>query len=79
MIVCDFIGIALGGVRSPYIDVPVVGHTGCACGMTGAKRPFTTEKLNARYSDQGAYAAKFARETGRLLNGRWITPEDDTA
>ena len=83
-IVRDANGNALGGVRSPYIDVPVAGHTGYLTaggmgGVTGAKRPFAPEKLKALYPDQAAFAAKFARETDKLLKGRWITPEDAAA
>jgi Alpha/beta hydrolase domain len=80
----DAYGNALGGLRMPYIDVPVAAHTGYLAdggmgGVTGAKRPFTPEKLSALYPDQAAYAAKFAAATDRLLAGRWILTEDAEA
>ncbi len=83
-IVRDANGNALGGLRSPYIDVPVAGHTGYLTaggmgGVTGAKRAFTPEKLKALYPDQASYAAKFGAATDRLLAGRWILPEDAEA
>ncbi len=83
-IVRDTDGNALGGLRSPYIDVPVAGHTGYLTaggmgGVTGAKRGFAPEKLKALYPDQTAYATKFSAATERLLKGRWITPEDAEA
>ncbi len=83
-IVRDANGNALGGLRSPYIDVPVAGHTGYLTagglgGVTGAKRPFAPEKLKALYPSPGDYAAKFGAATDRLLAGRWILPEDAEA
>jgi Alpha/beta hydrolase domain len=80
----DADGNALGGLRMSYIDVPVASHTGYLAaggmgGVTGAKRPFTSEKLSALYPDQATYAAKFAAATDQLLAGRWILPEDAEA
>ncbi len=75
---------AMGGVRSPYIDVPVASHTGYLSaggfgGVTGAKRSFTPEKLKLLYPSPSDYTAKFGAATDRLLAGRWITPEDAEA
>ena len=83
-IVRDANGNALGGLRSPYIDVPVASHTGYLSaggfgGVTGAKRAFSAEKLKALYLDQASFAAKFGAATDRLLAGRWISPEDAAA
>ena len=83
-IVRDEHGNAIGGVRGPYIDVPTATHTGYMTvggigGIPGTKTPFSPEKLRMLYPDQATYAAKFARETDRLLKGRWITPEDAAA
>ena len=83
-IVRDVNGNALGGLRSPYIDVPVASHTGYLTaggmgGVTGAKTAFTAEKLKILYRDQSDYAAKFGAATDRLLAERWILPEDADA
>ena len=83
-IVRDADGNAKGGVRSPYIDVPTAAHTGYLTaggmgGVTGAKRPFTPDRLKVLYPNHATYAARFTMETNRLLKNRWVTPEDATA
>ena len=83
-IVRDPDGNAIGGVRSPYIDIPLAAHTGYLAaggigGVTGAKRPFSAERLKALYPDHQVYVAKFTAATKRLLKGRWIIPEDAEA
>ena len=65
-IVRDANGNALGGLRSPYIDVPVAGHTGYLTaggmgGVTGAKRAFTPEKLKMLYPSTGGLCGKVWR------------------
>ena len=80
----DANGNAIGGVRSPYIDVPTATHTGYLTaggmgGISGKKKPFTPEQLKALYPDQAAYLAKFSASVDRLLKGRWISKEDADA
>ena len=77
-------GNATGGLRMPYIDAPVAAHTGYLTaggfgGVTGAKKPFTPQVLQALYPDSAAYLAKFNAATDRLLAGRWISAEDAAA
>lgn len=80
----DANGNALGGLRMPYIDVPVAGHVGYMTphgmgGVRGYKRPISAETLAKLYPSAGDYTAKFGAATDRLLAGRWITPEDAEA
>jgi hypothetical protein len=80
----DANGNALGGVRMPYIDVPVASYTGYLSaggmgGVTGAKKPLAPEALKALYADHAAFVAKFSAATDRLLAGRWVSPEDAAA
>jgi Alpha/beta hydrolase domain len=80
----DAHGNALGGVRMPYIDVPVASYTGYLSaggmgGVAGAKKPFAPETLKSLYPDHAAYVAKFSAATDRLVAGRWISPEDAAA
>jgi hypothetical protein len=55
-IVRDAQGLALGGIRTPQVDVPIatlsgVGQTGSSfCGLFGTTVPFTTEQLQAAQS-----------------------------
>ena len=63
---------------------PDAAHTGYLTaggigGVTGAKKPFPPQTLNALYPDHAAYVAKFSAATDRLLAGRWISAEDAAA
>jgi hypothetical protein len=83
-IVRDTDGNALGGLRMPYIDVPVAAHTGYLTaggmgGVTGVKWLFAPKKLATLYPDQADYATKFAAATNRLLARRWILTDDAEA
>ena len=80
----DRYGNAMGGLRMPYIEVPLAAHTGYLTpggfgGVMGAKRPFSKATLAELYPAPGSYQAKFVAATDRLLAGRWITAEDAEA
>jgi hypothetical protein len=81
----DRYGNALGGLRTPYIDVPVASYTGYrnppggGRGLMGARAPLSGETLKALYPDHAAYSARFSAATDRVLAGRWISPEDAQA
>lgn len=81
--VADEHGNALGGVRSPWLDVPIATYhpttTPDSCRLQGHRVPFTTGQLTALYPDHGYYARAFMQETQRLVRGRWLTPQDGDA
>jgi len=77
----DRYGNALGGLRMPYIDVPLAAHTGYLTpggmgGVMGIKRPFAKTTLAQLYPAPGSYAAQFSAATDRLLARRFISAED---
>jgi hypothetical protein len=77
-------GNALGGLRTPYIEVPVATHTGSlsAGGMgsvTGSRKPFTPSTLKALYPDHATYVSRFSAATDQAVSGRWISAEDGAA
>jgi hypothetical protein len=80
----DANGNAIGGVRMPYIEVPIATYTGYLTaggmgGVTGAKKPFAQETIKTLYPDHGTYVAKFSAATDKLLVGRWISEGDAAA
>lgn len=80
----DANGNALGGVRMPYIEVPVAAHQGYITpggmgGVTGLKRPFPPETLKALYPDHAAYIARFDAASDALVKARWISAQDAEA
>jgi len=77
----DVHGNALGGLRMPYIDVPVASYTGYLTvggmgGITGTAKPLPPEVLKTLYPDHASYVAKFSAATDALVAGRWISAED---
>ena len=79
--VVDAHGNVVGGVRSPYVDVPTSTWFGAAtgasfCFIAGYERPFSAEKLAQLYSSKADYVAKVEASTRSLVEQRFITEED---
>ncbi|HEY7620362.1 MAG TPA: alpha/beta hydrolase domain-containing protein [Solirubrobacteraceae bacterium] len=77
----DEFGNALGGLRSPYLDVPTstwfASSTGASfCFIAGHEVPLDAATLQRLYASHGAYVAAVARDTARLVLGRYITAYD---
>jgi hypothetical protein len=71
----------IGGVRSPYVDVPTATWFGNAsgasfCRIAGWERPFSQAKLQALYPDHDDYVGKVIRSTGQLVTDRFVTIQD---
>jgi hypothetical protein len=85
-VVTDEFGNAVGGVRSPYLDVPVATYhvsrpggqlaPGVRCEELAYKEPFDWARLEAMYGSSRNYAAKVAESVDRLVRERWLTESD---
>jgi hypothetical protein len=85
-VVTDQFGNAVGGVRSPYLDVPVATYhvsrpggqlaPGVRCEEIGYKVPFDWARLEKLYGTSQKYAAKVAESVDRLVRERWLTESD---
>jgi hypothetical protein len=74
----------IGGVRSPYLDVPTATWFGRAtgasfCFIAGWERPFDAAKLQALYPTHGTYVRKVVRSTAELVAERFVTLRDGLA
>jgi len=74
-------GVALGGVRNPYVDVPAASYTFTSpgpgtCRELGTTTPYDSAKLNGLYGDQKKYEAKVAVSVDQMVKDRWITKSD---
>ena len=74
----------LGGVRSPYVDVPTARWIGAksgpfVCLFHGYKIPMPHAELQQLYGDHGAYVGKVRARVSDLVAGRWLTPTDAAA
>lgn len=86
-IVRDSFGNALGGLRTPFVDVPTatytptdtVAHTTAFSGfciLYGYNTPFSQTALRSLYRSHGQYVARVARESDRLVReGFWLRPD----
>jgi hypothetical protein len=80
-IVLDQFGNAVGGVRSPYLEVPIATYYTNSKGETfcpelGHTVPFDWARLNSLYGTPQNYAAKLAQSVDRLVRERWLTESD---
>jgi hypothetical protein len=81
----DQYGNAVGGVRSPYLDVPTatyypdgINKTDQAeCGMS--KAPFDHAMLANLYPTHQDYVEKVDNDVDRLIKERWLLKEDGDA
>jgi len=68
--VLDEHGNVVGGIRSPYVDVPIAKFG--SKGLMGAKVPFDVEKKKSLYGSHENYVEKVIEETEKLVKNRWI-------
>jgi hypothetical protein len=86
-IVRDTFGNALGGVRTPFLDVPTatyvpfdtVAHLTAFSGfciLYGYNVPFDDARLASLYRNRGEYVTRVAGESARLVGERfWLLPD----
>jgi hypothetical protein len=80
----DEYGNARGGVRTPYVDVPLVRYGVYMdgpgiCELWGYQVPLDRAVLKRLYPKPSDYVSKVKAATKRLLDTRWIVPEDAAA
>jgi hypothetical protein len=80
----DRFGNALGGVRSPYVDVPIATYlestTGPVfCKYLGEQVDFGSALLQRLYVTRQAYVAQVAASTRRMARAGFVEPADARA
>jgi len=80
-LVLDEFGNAVGGLRTPYVDVPLVRYGVYMdgpgiCELWGYQVPLSRAVLARLYPSGQAYLAKVTAATRRAVAERWFTPED---
>ena len=81
----DEFGNVKGGVRNPYVDVPVaqygVPNTGATpaanfnCSIAGWRLPYAAAALADLYKNHGSYISQVNRRLMELVREGWILPE----
>lgn len=72
----DADGNALGGVRTPHVDVPIATLTGEGLSVVGQTLPFDTATLDARYGDEAGYLAEFAEALDVTIEAGFLLADD---
>ena len=78
----DALGNALGGIRTPQLDVPIatlsgVGQTGPSfCRLYGTMAPFDAATLASLYPDHHAYVSAYVKATRQATRARYIVRRD---
>jgi len=77
----DEAGNALGGLRSPTVDVPTARWVGAKSGpficlFHGYKFPYDRDQLRRRYGDHANYVKAVRGSVAELVRQRWLTPVD---
>jgi hypothetical protein len=80
-VAADQYGNGIGGIRSPYVDVPVATYYTHApgpatCRNIGYKIPFEWARLEALYSSAKNYAAKVNQTIDQLVKDKWLLESD---
>ncbi len=79
-------GIALGGIRTPPVDVPVDVLSGAPgpkqdliCLLLGSTTPLPAERLAALYSNRADYQQKYAASADRTIQAGFVLDADRDA
>jgi hypothetical protein len=79
----DALGNALGGIRTPELDVPIAALTGAAlpgqpetCNLFGSTAPFSPATLTSLYPTHADYVSKFDAATRRAVQAGFILATD---
>jgi hypothetical protein len=74
----DEYGNGVGGVRSPYVEVPIASYHNISTPECGnrARIPFSPELIKKLYPTKEGYMSKFVASTDELLRQGFLLPED---
>ncbi len=78
----DEVGNAVGGIRTPQVDVPVATLSGLGqaggsfCALFGTTTPLAADQLAARYPDHAAFVAAFETALDSAVDSGAILAED---
>jgi len=76
-------GNALGGIRSPHVDVPVAALSGeprpgadVICSLMGSTEPLPEARLRERHGDRAGYLAAYEQAADAAIAAGFVLPED---
>lgn len=72
----DADGSVLGGLRYPFIDVPLATNSSAGCPLFGHHRAWSREKIIARYPTHADYYDQVAASVASLQTQGFLLPSD---
>jgi hypothetical protein len=75
-IVRDSRGLAMGGLRHVFVEVPVGFNTSEGCPLFGTYEPWSAAEIRELYPTHDAYLSKVRRWSGREVELGWLLPDD---
>ena len=79
-------GIALGGIRTPPVDVPVAALSGVPgpnpstiCLLLGSTKPFSAARLAQLYPSRAAYVRRYDADADATIRAGFALPQDRAA
>jgi Alpha/beta hydrolase domain len=79
----DADGIALGGIRTPPVDVPVSAPSGLSgphpstiCLLLGSEKPFSAARLAQLYPSRAEYIRRYDADADATIRAGFALPED---
>jgi hypothetical protein len=79
----DALGVAIGGVRTAAINVPIAAYSGIppagssvVCSFFGSTHPFSAATLARLYPSKSAYVAAFTKATDAAIARGYVLPAD---
>ncbi|HWC37450.1 MAG TPA: alpha/beta hydrolase domain-containing protein, partial [Acidimicrobiales bacterium] len=82
----DADGLALGGIRTPPVDVPVATLSGVPgpnpstiCLLLGSTKPLSATRLAQLYPTRAAYIQRYTADANKTIAAGFVLPEDRAA
>jgi hypothetical protein len=79
-------GIALGGIRTPPVDIPVATLSGVPgpnpsliCLLLGSTKPFSSTRLAQLYPSRTTYLQRYDADADATIKAGFVLPEDRAA
>jgi Alpha/beta hydrolase domain len=69
-------GLAKGGLRHPFVQVPVAFNTGEQCPLFGKHEPWSNEKIRSLYRSHCEYVTKVRAWADHEVKQGWLLPQD---
>ncbi|MEX2554203.1 MAG: alpha/beta hydrolase domain-containing protein [Actinomycetota bacterium] len=72
----DANGLAVGGMRHPFVQVPVAYNSGEGCPLWGLYKSWPAEKITALYATHADYVSKVTAWAQSEVALGWLLPDD---